>query len=164
MVTSSTFVHTDYFLADVWQMIVIGGRFMSLLGIYLFWIVCMRVNLLLPSVLCPLLKSILRAKCYLFTYTEGELLSGKRNSEAGPAHLQPEKTDNEAKDTCRIHFRHRWALGEGKGHEEKAEVLSAVPKIKPRQFSLRQGSSGLVNLAQCFSHLFIIGFKNRCLN
>lgn len=53
----------------------------------------MRANLVLPGVLCPLLKPILRAKCYLFTYT----VSGKSDSEAGPAHFQPEKTDNEGK-------------------------------------------------------------------
>ena len=43
---------------------------MSLLDIY-FEFVGRRANLLMPCALCPLFKPIFRAKCYLFTDTEG---------------------------------------------------------------------------------------------
>lgn len=46
---------------------------MSLFGIYLEF-VGMRANLLVPNALCPLLKPILRARCYLLADTEGEII------------------------------------------------------------------------------------------
>ena len=99
---------------------------------YLFLIVWLKANHLMPSDLCPLLKPAFRAKWYLFTYTEGQisvrLLCVQSNREASPVPLQ---TDPEGPRTLRICCRHQWVYRWEERCKEEAGVLSAVPKIEP---------------------------------
>ena len=98
---------------------------------YLILIVWLKANHLMPSDLCPLLKPAFRAKCYLFTYTEGQisvrLRCVQRNREASPVPLQ---TDPEGPRTLRICCTHQWVYRWEERCEEEAGVLSAAPKIK----------------------------------